>query len=320
MLSRRPPRELHDPWRHQGVVVEDERAADGAILRVATIFLTGRECPWRCVMCDLWQHTIAQDTPAGALPAQLDAATAALDAAGERPSHIKLYNAGNFLDPRAVPEGDYDAIASRLGRFDRVIIETHPSTIGVRLARFSDALRQAAAGDHPPDLEIAMGLETAHEAALERLNKGFTLAGFARAAERLKGFGADLRVFLLVGVPFIPHAEQQDWIARSVAFAFECGATVVSLIPTRSGNGALDALEAAALFEQPALRDLESAMARILPDAPGRVFADLWDLRRFAACDACFDRRHERLQFANLKGRMPPAVPCRRCSNESRRA
>ena len=63
VLAQRPPRRRHDPWRHQGVLVEPERAADGRIVRVATIFLTGRECPWRCVMCDLWQHTIEEDTP-----------------------------------------------------------------------------------------------------------------------------------------------------------------------------------------------------------------------------------------------------------------
>lgn len=72
VLDRRPSRPRHDPWRHQGVLVEDERAADGTAVRVATIFLTGSECPWRCLMCDLWQHTISENTPPGALVRQLD--------------------------------------------------------------------------------------------------------------------------------------------------------------------------------------------------------------------------------------------------------
>ena len=58
VLERRGAREALDPWRHQGVIVEDEYGEDGAIARVATVFLTGRECPWRCVMCDLWRYTI----------------------------------------------------------------------------------------------------------------------------------------------------------------------------------------------------------------------------------------------------------------------
>jgi radical SAM enzyme (TIGR01210 family) len=313
VLDRRRPRPLHDPWQHQGVMVEDERAADGTIVRVATVFLTGSECPWRCVMCDLWQHTIAGDTPPGALPGQLDSALAALEAERPRPSHAKLYNAGNFFDPRAVPECDYASIADRLTGFSRVIVESHPATVGERVSRFTRALARAASGNEGPSVEVAMGLETAHEEALRRLNKGFTLGEFEQAANRLRRLGASLRAFVLVGVPFIPLDQQDQWLTRSVAFAFDCGASVVSLIPTRSGNGALDALGAAGLFSDPALCDVEAALAAALPGAPGRVFADLWDLRRFADCNQCFDARRQRLRLMNLEQRMRPPVSCDRC-------
>jgi archaeosine synthase beta-subunit len=309
VVDRRGPRTPHDPWRHQGVHLEDERAADGTIVPSATVFLTGRECPWRCVMCDLWQHTIAGDTPPGALVRQLDAAQESLRAAGQLPEQVKLYNAGNFFDPRAVPECDYDAIAERLIGFSLVIVESHPMLIGDRLSRFGAALARASGRIGAPGLEVAMGLETAHPEALERLNKGFTGAQFAEAAERLRRCGAGLRVFLLVGVPFIHPSEQQEWIAQSISFAFECGATAVSLIPTRPGNGALEALG----FEPPGLADLESALARALPGASGRVFADLWDLERFAACDSCFAGRHDRLRLMNLEQRAQPAVGCAVC-------
>ena len=221
VIDRRPPRPLRDPWQHQGVLVEDERAADGTIVRVATVFLTGSECPWRCVMCDLWQHTTAGDTIPGALARQVDSAFAALDSESSRPSHVKLYNASNFFDPRAVPECDYEAIARRLTGFRRVIVESHPATVGPRVSRFTDALARAAAGNAVPELEVAMGLETAHEEALGRLNKGFTLRQFENAAGRLSRLGASLRAFVLVGVPFIPPDQQQAWVARSVAFAFQ---------------------------------------------------------------------------------------------------
>ena len=73
MLDRREPRPVHDPWRYQDVLVEEERAGDGRLVQVATIFLTGRECPWRCVMCDLGRYTTPGDTPPGAIPAQVRA-------------------------------------------------------------------------------------------------------------------------------------------------------------------------------------------------------------------------------------------------------
>ena len=309
VLARRGPRPAHDPWRHQGLLIEDERARDGRVVQVATIFLTGRECPWRCVMCDLWQHTLTVDTPPGALVRQLDDALHTLGRNGASPQHVKLYNASNFFDPRAVPECDYDALAERLVAFDHVIVESHPSLIGTRVPRFLAALVHAAQGGRVPTFEIAMGLETSHPEALERLNKGFTVAQFAEAADRVRAHEAALRVFLLVGVPFVDARHQREWLARSVAFAFDCGATAVSLIPTRRGNGALDALEMTA----PTLGDVEAALTLALRNAPGRVFADLWNLERFAGCAHCFAARRERLRMMNLDQRVRPGVACTNC-------
>src|SRR5262245_51546311 len=127
VLDRRPPRVTHDPWRLQGVVLEDERAADGTIARVATVFLTGRECPWRCLMCDLWKYTTESDTPRGAIPRQIADARRQLADESRAIDQIKLYNAGSLFDPRAVPESDYDAIADGLSGLSRIIVESHPS-------------------------------------------------------------------------------------------------------------------------------------------------------------------------------------------------
>jgi radical SAM enzyme (TIGR01210 family) len=313
VLARRGVRPPHDPWRHQGVLVEHERAADGRIVEVATVFLTGRECPWRCAMCDLWQHTIEHDTPHGALVHQLDAAMRELAARGRVPTHIKLYNAGSFFDPRAVPESDYAPMAERVAKFERVIVESHPALVGARVDRFRAALSTAAGNGHLPRLEVAMGLETAHPAALAQLNKRFTLEQFAAAASRLRASDVDLRVFLLIGVPFLARDEQAAWTATSIAVAFACGATAVSLIPARDGNGTMEDLAAAGLFVSPTVPDLEAALEAALPRDDGRVFADLWDLQRFSSCGACLDRRRERLRAMNLDQRPLPPVECTRC-------
>lgn len=317
VLDRRPPGQRHDPWRAQGLVVEDERSSDGTIARVATVFLTGRECPWRCVMCDLWRHTIEGDTPRGAIPAQVAAARKTLDDRREPVSRIKLYNAGSFFDPRAVPEEDYDAVAALLAGFSRVIVESHPSLVGPRTSRFIGALRSHRAS---PQLEVAMGLETAHPDALERLHKRMTVDGFLLAADRLESFGAALRVFVLVSPPFVPAAEQDEWLMRSVDLAFAAGASVVSLIPTRAGNGALDALAGEGCFRPPRLDDLERSLVLALDRVPaggGCVFADLWDLHQFADCRYCLDARRARLHAMNLEQRDRPQVHCPHCSTAS---
>lgn len=319
ILDRRPPRRPHDPWRAQGLVVENEPAADGTVARVATVFLTGRECPWRCVMCDLWQHTTESDTPPGAIAAQVGAARDSLERAREAVTQMKLYNAGSFFDPRAVPEADYDAVAARLTGLDRVIVESHPSLVGPRTSRFLEALeRHRTVGMAPPALEVAMGLETAHPDALEKLHKRMTVDGFVGAADRLRSLDVALRVFLLVSPPFVPDTEQDDWLLRSIDVACAAGASVVSLIPTRTGNGALDALAEDGSFRRPRLVDLERSLALAqdrMTSPGGRVFADLWDLDRFSDCPYCLNERRERLRAMNLEQRYLPEVSCSNCAH-----
>ena len=77
---------------------------------------------------------------------------------------------------------------------------------------------------------------------LEKLNKRMTVEDFRQAAEFLKHHNIDLRVFILLRPPFQTEAEGLEWACHSLDVAAECGATVCSLIPTRGGNGALEAM------------------------------------------------------------------------------
>src|SRR5262245_52109767 len=227
VLERRGSRPAHDPWRHQGVLVEEERSADGRVVRAVTVFLTGRECPWRCTMCDLWRYTTPDDTPHGAIPDQIIAARAEAEVRHGSIEVIKLYNAGSFFDPRAVPESDYDAIAAALSGIPHIVVESHPALVSDRHGRVDRLLEAIAANQRPADraatLEVAIGLETTHPDALDRLNKRFTVDGFRDAAAALAERGLALRVFLLVSPPFVPQAEQDDWLRRSLDVSFESG-------------------------------------------------------------------------------------------------
>jgi radical SAM enzyme (TIGR01210 family) len=317
VVEQRGPRPPHDPWQHQGLIVENERTADGSQAGAATVFLTGRECPWRCAMCDLWRFTTPADTPTGSIPKQIAAAVAALNEEPPRPTVIKLYNAGSFFDPRAVPAEDYDAIARALAGFSRVVVESHPALIGPPVDRLLDALARHGGPHGPPAaLEVAMGLETAHPQALDSLNKHFTPAAFEHAARGLSRRGVTLRVFLLISPPFVPAAEQDDWLLRSVDAGFDLGASVISLVPTRAGNGTMEALAAAGMFRQPDLDDVERSFALALTHAAsrGRLFVDGWDLDRFASCASCLAARRERLQRMNLQQQVLPAWSCRDCA------
>ncbi len=305
ILERRPDRHARDPWRADAAHVEQEASEGGEIVSVATIFLTNRECPWRCLMCDLWKNTLAEPAPPGAIAAQIRGALASLPPARQ----IKLYNAGSFFDGRAIPPDEDEQIAGLVRPFERVIVESHPALVGQRCLRFRDLLQGT--------LEVALGLETIHPGLLPRLNKRMSLDDFERAAHRLRESGIAMRAFVLVGLPWVPEDEALDWACRSIHFAFDCGASAVSLIPTRAGNGALDALTERGEFTEPGLGSLESALDFGLQLGRGRVFADLWDLERFGRCAACLPGRAARLRETNLRQRVRPRVACPACGGRT---
>ena len=167
-------------------------------------------------------------------------------------------------------------------------------------------------------LEVAMGLETAHPQVLEKLNKRMTLDQFRHAAEFLRENDIALRVFVLVKPPFLDEAAALHWAKRSIDFAFDCGATVVSLIPTRLGNGALDALAERGEFSPPKLATLEAALDYGIGLKRARVFADLWDLERISDCKECFEPRRARLHEMNLRQVIQPQVACVYCRERTR--
>jgi hypothetical protein len=301
ILSRRRAKNALDPTKAYHALWEEEAGTDGQPISTATLFLTNKECPFRCLMCDLWRNTLDEPVPRGAIPHQIREALASLPATRQ----VKLYNAGSFFDSQAIPPEDDAEIVDIVNGYERVIVEAHPAFIGRRCFEFARRI--------PGKLEVAIGLETCHPGSLARLNKRFTVDDFRRSATQLAEHGIDLRVFLLVGLPFLSAEESLEWACRSLDMAFDSGASVCCVIPTRPGNGALDALLAEGRFELPSVRMLEQAQEYGLSLGRGRVFADLWDIEGFHGC-SCSPRRAERIAGMNRAQAVPSPIVCPRCS------
>jgi archaeosine synthase beta-subunit len=290
--SLRPPKPAVDPEVAHGWLVEEERRPDGTVERALTVFLAGAECPFTCSFCDLWRYTTDGPTPNGALVRQL---ARVLDEVGEpRPDRLKLYNASNFFDRRAVPLDDVPALAALAAPFRGVTVESHVNTVGAATLAFARSLGGR--------LEVAVGLETVHPTAMAHLNKRLDLARFDAAARSLADAGIDLRAFVLLGAPYVPADESVEWTVRTVARAAAAGAAVACIIPVRGGNGETDRLAASGHFTPPTLAQLEDALDRCLTFAPTVVTADLWDAERLATCAACATARVERLRRGTPSG------------------
>ena len=312
--------------------LHEQEPGPAGLETVNTIFLTGKECSFKCLMCDLWKNTLTEPTPPGAIVRQLDYALARLPAARS----IKLYNNGNFFDPRAVPLSDHAAILERVEYYDRVIVENHPLLVGDACLRFRDGLSGT--------LEVAMGLETIHPVAMPALNKQLTPDDFRRATTFLKSQGIRVRAFVLLNPPYLtdvavgsdrPGAQAAReatregirWALETVRFAFESGVDCCSVIATRPGNGIMETLLAAGHYTPPTLGALEEVFAEALelahsfggspgasggsPGGPHRlVFVDTWDIGFLSSCPHCFEARKMRLEKMNLTQTILQQITC----------
>jgi archaeosine synthase beta-subunit len=307
ILAARPPKNAVDLRRPYAFFVEPERTAAGRIEEVATIFLTNRECPFRCLFCDLWKNTTDQPVPPGAIPEQIDYALARLPPA----RHLKLYNSGNFFDAQAIPAADHQSIADRVRIFETVIVENHPRLCSAGCLRFRDRIGTS--------LEIALGLETVHPEILRTLNKQMTVTDFDRAAQYLVQNGISVRAFVLLRPPLLSEEEGIEWAIRSIDHAFSVGATCCSVIPVRAGNGIMERLQQEGRFTPPRLRSLETLLETGIRLGQGRVFVDLWEAERLHDCPDCGPRRIKRLHEMNLTQTISPRPSCV-CEKESNTA
>jgi hypothetical protein len=182
-------------------------------------------------------------------------------------------------------------------------------------------------GIYPARLEVAMGLETVHPEALAMLNKQMTVELFLQAAQILAREKVALRVFLLVRPPSLTEMEGVEWAKRSLDVALcQARAEVVCVIPTRAGNGAMEALQATGQWQPPTLASLEEATDYGVAlcqhrqhhqhhrGENQRVFADLWDVEKFYDCPHCGPLRKARLERINETGQTVPPVLCPWCN------
>ena len=284
----------------QATLLENEANLDGESVACLTVFLTGNECQFRCLMCDLWKHT-AEDklTPVGFISSQVETAIATLrDSAAD---WIKLYNAANFFAKQNIPREDLPSIASLVSRFERVVVENHPRLLNEAITDFS----QSISGQ----LEVAMGLETVHEETLLALNKGLTTEDYTKACEWLHARQIDSRTFVLLRPPGMSEQGGIEWAIKSAEFAVANGTRHISIIPVRSGNGAMEHLRGRGLFEPPSAYALEYALVQCMGIGNAIFTVDLWDWEQLEGkCDTCSQQRLERLARMNETQQTSPSV------------
>ena len=81
IISQRGAKNEIDFHRPYDCMVEKERRPNGRVEDTAIIFLSNKECSFKCLMCDLWKNTSDDSALPGAIPEQIEWALSRLPAA-----------------------------------------------------------------------------------------------------------------------------------------------------------------------------------------------------------------------------------------------
>ncbi|MFQ5985955.1 MAG: archaeosine biosynthesis radical SAM protein RaSEA [Thermoplasmata archaeon] len=196
----------HDPTQYISAWTERE-LLDGEIVDAFVLILRTKGCYWArksgCSMCgyvsDGYLNVSEED-----LMTQWGAA---LEAYQGQPV-VKVYNSGNFFDPREIPPSARRRILAELGeRCKKVVVENLPQL--VRRPLLEEALERC------PRFEVAIGLETADNFVRDHtISKDFTFARYREAVQVAHAAGATVKTYLLFKPPLLSErAAMRDAVA-----------------------------------------------------------------------------------------------------------
>jgi hypothetical protein len=186
------------------------------------LILKSGACGWaRCVFCGYGRIAGAFPVPA-ALNREFDRFFSEVSPGDV----VKVYGSGSFLDARQVPPQSraHFIELSRAKGIGALKIESRPEYIT------DEALKEFSG----IDLTVAIGLETADDALLHKINKGFTLADYEKATAVIHAAGAKVRTYLLANPP---HAKDiKEELERSAEYALKRSDSVVLINLLPHGN------------------------------------------------------------------------------------
>ncbi len=242
---------------------------DGAPVRRLVVTFRAPGCSWvgrggGCTMCGHHAGTTRGDMPSPAeYLEQFRSEIAGHDLSGVRV--LSLYNSGSMLNPGEVPDGTLDLLFHEVHSYDsirKVVLETRAEFVT------TDEVNRLAGLLGPERiLSIALGLETSDDRKRELcLNKGCSLEGIARAVGEVKRAGAEVQLYVLLGLPFLTEAETVDDAVESIRCAHNLGADEIHIEPlTIQRYTLVERLHRAGFLRLPSLHSLYETLGRVVP-------------------------------------------------------
>jgi len=137
---------------------------------------------------------------------------------------VKVYGSGSFLDEKQVPAEARAYFIERCNAagVKKIVVESRPEYVTEsKLDEFSGL-----------ELTVAIGLETADDALLDRINKGFHVRDYEQAAGTIHACGGKVRTYLIVNLPNSKNAD----LEKSVEYALKHSDSIVLINLLPHGN------------------------------------------------------------------------------------
>ncbi|HEV8359850.1 MAG TPA: archaeosine biosynthesis radical SAM protein RaSEA [Candidatus Thermoplasmatota archaeon] len=202
------------------VWTEQERFRD-EVVDALVIILKTRGCNWAlqggCTFCGYVNDSMVRKVTGPNMEAQMRSALAS-QYKGQRV--VKIYTSGSFLDDTEVPREAQPAILALVPeQVAKVTVEaqSHHAT-REKLAAIRGALRPEV------ELEVAFGLESAHEPVLAySVNKDDRFADFVAACQAARALGVRTKAYIMLKPPFLTEREAlDDCVATALKAAPHC--------------------------------------------------------------------------------------------------
>jgi len=250
-------------------VWNEKDSLDGEEINVLVIILDTPGCSWSrqggCSMCGYNFNTDPGPTSTEEYISQMKDA---LDRYRKEP-YIKIFTSGSFLDPGEIQKDAQEIILGMIrekcGEV-RVLLESRPEFVTEELL--------GALSNIIPDLEIAIGLETADDKMRSgKIRKGFTFDDYLRAGKAIISKGLSLKTYLLLKPPITGEKEaMEDTIMSIVTISREFPGSRVSVNPMNIQKGTdVERLFSRGIYKPPWLWTLLETLLNGLEESENKL-------------------------------------------------
>ena len=183
-----------------------EMTTDGEPCTAVTVILRTKGCHWwwssGCTFCGYFNDT-RDDVTSEDLHAQWNEAKRKYnDFDGH--AMVKVYTSGSLLEDREIPVDFQETVLTDCHSLGKELI------VESRTEQLSDK-KLAWATKINPSFTVAIGLEAYDDEVLRfHVNKGFSVASWDRAVERLEKYNLRIKTYLMFKPPFMSEADALD--------------------------------------------------------------------------------------------------------------